>query len=195
LADRLSPAAVSERRELTIVDIRSFEEREVMGWIPGSLHVNGDELLRVADEDAPVVLACASGRRSAALAERIGSGGLRVYDLEGGLLAWQKTLPVCQFPDEPCDPVSRRDFLRQLRSCFVVESVESGAIERDGVDPVSTVEAIIGDLPDDADLPTLFASIDRLALEAWRHGHRLDFIAANVSRFYGLARCVDSAVR
>ena len=72
-----------------LVDVRSAEERKFVGHVPGSLHVawaTGTSLTRnprfvreleakVGDKDAPVLLLCRSGKRSAQAAEAAAKAG------------------------------------------------------------------------------------------------------------------------
>ncbi|MCB9694182.1 MAG: rhodanese-like domain-containing protein [Alphaproteobacteria bacterium] len=196
MAARVTPGELVELRAL-VYDIRLWEEREVMGWIPGSLHrpppASLDDLL---DEERPVVLACATGRRSLELADRLAGSNVQVLDLAGGLLSWQADFPVCRVPEGPThadDALSMEAFVKQIRSCFVVESVESGAIEAPAVDPVAAVSEILDGIETDRKVTQLWARIDALASQAWVHGHRLDFIAEHVMQFYALALKVKLA--
>lgn len=188
MGQRLTPEQVVERRDTTLVDIRTAEEREVMGWIPGSIHAEGDSVVNVLD-DGPVVLTCATGRRSLELANRLEKGNFEVYDLEGGLLGWQARYPICTLPTGgPPDPITVQQFIKRIRSCFVVEAVESGALEQSTTDPLSEVEQLFGDLHPTEPITDVWARIDRLAVRGWRQGHRLDFIVEHVGQFYGMAR-------
>jgi rhodanese-related sulfurtransferase len=84
---------------VTLIDVRSAEERKFVGHVPGSLHVawaSGTALTRnprfareveakVKDKSAAVLLLCRSGKRSAAAAEVLAKAGYsNVYNvLEG----------------------------------------------------------------------------------------------------------------
>ena len=73
---------------VTLVDVRSAEERKFVGHVPGSLHVawaTGTALTRnprfvreleaKVGKDAPVLLLCRSGKRSALAAEAVAKAG------------------------------------------------------------------------------------------------------------------------
>jgi rhodanese-related sulfurtransferase len=93
--ETISAAAAAEfaaRENVLLIDVR--EERE---WVTG--HINGSRLVPLdqfrADPDAvlsrdlPIIFICARGVRSltaAKLAERLGYE--RLYNLEGGTIAW-----------------------------------------------------------------------------------------------------------
>jgi monothiol glutaredoxin len=81
-----------ERIEL--VDVRSPEERAIARLDRArSLDDGGSAYLASLDRDAPIVFHCHHGIRSRAAAERAVQEGFRnVYNLEGGIDAWSRTV-------------------------------------------------------------------------------------------------------
>lgn len=192
MPDRVTPADLLSLRHLPVYDIRPASERlGDLGWIPGSLHVPASTVREFKAQhhaSGTVVLACVSGRRSRALAEELAAQGVSVIDLEGGLLAWAAELPVCTTPDacSASGEVSFADFLRRAKSCFVVESVESGALEAQSADPLAVIQTVFDEL-DPGSVRALWSSLDWLAFAGWQAGHRVDAIAKHVTDFYLLA--------
>ena len=93
----VDPAEVSEHlgNGVTLIDVRETEEWD-RGHIPGAVHVPRGYLESridgaVADRDAPVVLYCASGQRSAlaahTLTELLGYSDVR--SMTGGITLWK----------------------------------------------------------------------------------------------------------
>ncbi|MCW5520724.1 rhodanese-like domain-containing protein [Aureitalea sp. L0-47] len=80
--------------DVQVVDVRTPEE-VAEGTIAGSIHFDFyaddfKEQLKVLDKDNPVYVFCRSGRRSADTAAMMEEMGFtRVYDLDGGIVAWQ----------------------------------------------------------------------------------------------------------
>ena len=115
--ERLEPAeALAAQREgALVVDLRSVDERERAGVIPGALHVPRSVLEwrldpesehhnpDACDLERQVVLVCADGYSSslaAATLQELGFG--RATDLAGGFNAWQAAgLPVAAAPPPP----------------------------------------------------------------------------------------------
>lgn len=108
---RLSVAQLAERmasvRELVVVDLRNPGET-ALGMIPGAKELALPALLRRLDEldpEAPTVVHCAGGYRSAIGASLLRSKGFRdVSDLLGGYDAWiareiPATLPAIDIAD------------------------------------------------------------------------------------------------
>jgi rhodanese-related sulfurtransferase len=102
--------------DIVLVDLRSHDERERDGVIPGSIHVprsvlewrcdpdSGWSNPKVADRALPLVLVCAHGYSSSfAAATLVELGFERAGDLAGGFEAWRDAgLPVVAAP-EPAD--------------------------------------------------------------------------------------------
>lgn len=78
-----------------IVDLRSHRELHEVGLINGSRNFNYDAgrlqtLIDNVNEDTAYFLYCASGNRSSkASQELINAGATKVYDLNGGINAWE----------------------------------------------------------------------------------------------------------
>lgn len=178
-------------RDRPIVDIREPEERRCLGWIPGSRWVPFRDVTRLSDP--ALVVVCQSGRRSAEVVRTLGRA--RVHSLAGGVLGWTSAgLPLCR-PEsvtapESGGPLDRRELVRLVRSCFVVEAVVTRGDDPGALDPVSTIEALFTR----TGLPTsrgdFEARLDRLAEAAWHNEHGLAEIARNVERFYAMAERV-----
>lgn len=88
------PGDVATASGLTIVDVRETSElTDDLGHIHGVRHVPLQALLDGGlpdlPQDAPVVLVCRSGRRSATAAASLVARGYReVYNLVGGMIRW-----------------------------------------------------------------------------------------------------------
>lgn len=107
----LSPAEFEKLIEsdanVALVDVRTAEEF-AEGHIPGAVNVDAtadgfvEEISARYPKDKPLALYCRSGRRSADAAGKLVEKGYKtVYDLDGGILAWEKAgLPVTDGPDD-----------------------------------------------------------------------------------------------
>ncbi|MBW4468331.1 MAG: rhodanese-like domain-containing protein [Pegethrix bostrychoides GSE-TBD4-15B] len=86
----LTPAQLkSSQNELLVVDIRGWFEYW-MGHIPGAERSSQNRILQEIPKDQSVAITCLSGYRSAIAAQWLVAQGYRqVYNLQGGLLAWQ----------------------------------------------------------------------------------------------------------
>jgi len=84
-----------ELKEALVVDVRTFQEY-AQGRIQGAACIPVDEItLRarelLADKNKPVLVYCRSGSRSAYAANALQAIGYsKVFNLAGGILAWQK---------------------------------------------------------------------------------------------------------
>jgi rhodanese-related sulfurtransferase len=82
-------------QKAVIVDVREDSEWNEQ-HIPGAIHIPLGQLNeRLAElkqyKDSPVIAQCRSGKRSAKAADVLTSAGFsKVYNLEGGILAWDK---------------------------------------------------------------------------------------------------------
>jgi rhodanese-related sulfurtransferase len=108
---RYTPAE-ARAADIVLVDLRSHDERERDGVIPGSIHVprsvlewrcdpgSGWSNPNVADRSLPLVLVCAHGYSSSfAAAALVELGFERAGDLAGGFEAWRDAgLPVAAAP-------------------------------------------------------------------------------------------------
>lgn len=93
-------AALEEKEEVQLVDVRSKEEFG-SGHIENAVNydVNADdfrEQLGSLDKNKPLFLYCAAGTRSGKASEIAAEAGFKeIYDLSGGIRAWQAgQLPV-----------------------------------------------------------------------------------------------------
>ena len=93
----VDPAEVSEHlgNGVTLIDVRESEEWD-RGHIPGAVHVPRGYLESrvegaVSDRDAPVVIYCASGQRSALAAHTLSEllGYTNVRSMTGGITLWK----------------------------------------------------------------------------------------------------------
>ena len=99
LKPHAAEALVSEGA--TLVDVREPGELVTDGRFPGAVHIPLGELSERAGEleGGRLVLACRSGARSAMAAEALRASGFDAYNLEGGILAWERDgLPVERNP-------------------------------------------------------------------------------------------------
>jgi rhodanese-related sulfurtransferase len=102
---RYTPAEAAAAGDVLIVDLRSVDERERSGVIPGSKHVPRSVLEWRADPtsewhdselaDRRLVLVCAQGFSSSLAAASLVELGVDAGDLDGGFEAWAAAgLPV-----------------------------------------------------------------------------------------------------
>ncbi|MEY2666702.1 MAG: hypothetical protein RLZZ384_873 [Pseudomonadota bacterium] len=91
----IEAAAMQNERHAVIVDVRETDEWNA-GHIAGAIHIPlSDVKNRVTElekyKDSPVITQCRSGARSAKAAEVLKNAGFSaVYNLDGGINAWQK---------------------------------------------------------------------------------------------------------
>jgi len=95
LAERL------QKGELSVVDVRARDEWNE-GHLPGARHIPLGLLpARIAELPlGPLVMQCLTGSRSAIAASIVAARGKEVWNLEGGLAAWQQA----GYPVETTDP-------------------------------------------------------------------------------------------
>jgi rhodanese-related sulfurtransferase len=114
---RYEPREALERSNVgsVIVDVRSHDERDRDGVIPGSVHVprsvlewrvdpdSGYSNPLVADKDVELILVCHEGYSSSLAAASLrGVGRARVADLVGGFVAWREAgLETISAPPRP----------------------------------------------------------------------------------------------
>ena len=75
-----------------LVDVRTPEEY-AMGYIPGAVcmdfrNPNFDNMITQLDKNLPVAIYCRSGRRSKIAASKMSAIGLKVYELNNGIIMW-----------------------------------------------------------------------------------------------------------
>jgi len=96
--ESLSPRAASSMsaaQKAVIVDVREDSEWNEQ-HIPGAIHIPLGQLNeRLAElkqyKDSPVITQCRSGGRSAQAVDVLTSAGFsKVYNMEGGIIAWDK---------------------------------------------------------------------------------------------------------
>ena len=95
VSPRAAEALVREGARL--VDVREPEELVADGRIEGALHVPLGELSQRAHElaDERLVIVCRSGARSGMAADALRASGWEAYNVDGGILAWERDgLPV-----------------------------------------------------------------------------------------------------
>jgi rhodanese-related sulfurtransferase len=95
----LQPHAAEQlvREGATLVDVREPGELRDDGRFPGAVHIPlGDLGARASElQGERLVLACRSGARSAMAADALRASGYEAYNLDGGILAWERAgLPV-----------------------------------------------------------------------------------------------------
>jgi rhodanese-related sulfurtransferase len=102
---RYTPAEAAAADDVLLVDLRSLDERERTGVIPGSVHVPRSVIEWRADpsssshdprlEGRRLVLVCAQGYSSSLAAATLVELGVDAGDLDGGFEAWVAArLPV-----------------------------------------------------------------------------------------------------
>ena len=98
---------LEEKRPLTVVDVRSDEDREQWS-IPGSVHINAYEALKAGKPsalsqaelpaDRPIVTVCNLGKMSERAADELSRRGLDVLSLAGGMKAWSLSWNTAEVP-------------------------------------------------------------------------------------------------
>lgn len=83
---------IESREDLLIVDVRGYDELH-SGWIDGSTFMPFTEIVQgrmAPPRDRPILLVCAVGGRSLALAPAmVQAGWPEVYNLTGGIAEWK----------------------------------------------------------------------------------------------------------
>jgi rhodanese-related sulfurtransferase/glyoxylase-like metal-dependent hydrolase (beta-lactamase superfamily II) len=147
--ERMSRLAVAQLKQrmaevpgLVLVDIRNPGET-ALGTIPGAVEMGLPAMLRRQDEldkDAPIVVYCAGGYRSAIASSLLRSHGFTdVSDLVGGYTAWTGTEPVEGIPAITVEEANADP------SLLVVDVREP--FEWDEVHAPQAVHVPLGDLP------------------------------------------------
>lgn len=92
----ISPAEFKEKSvNQILVDVRTPEEFKE-GHIEGAININFNdatflEKISKLDKSKPVYVYCRSGKRSSAASAEMSKAGFKnLYDLEGGILNWEK---------------------------------------------------------------------------------------------------------
>ena len=85
-------AEVMTQKDVRLIDVRTAEEY-AEGHLFGAENIDVKDTLfaeRIKGIDGEVAVYCRGGRRSLKAAEQLAAGGCTVYNLDGGILAWQK---------------------------------------------------------------------------------------------------------
>jgi len=86
----IAQAAEARARGVLLVDVREQAEY-AQGHVPGTVNIPMEHLparLDELDRHSPVHVICASGRRSAAMAEFLTGAGFDALNVAGGTSAW-----------------------------------------------------------------------------------------------------------
>ncbi|MCA9618254.1 MAG: hypothetical protein KC731_04515 [Myxococcales bacterium] len=197
----VSPEELAAARWMDVVDIRTDEERDLVGFIPGSVRVPPDridvEWLREWGSSC-AVLVCTTGHRAERIVEDWPAGNHSTLGwLRGGVLRWQELgLPIVTDlvevnGFEVADASTPDALVSLLRSCFVAEVIEGAMQHDDAIDPIEVFDAaldaagIVDRACEPDDLPAL---IDHLAAAHRRLGGPMGRIAQNVGAMRMLAR-------
>ncbi len=183
---------------LYLVDIRPTAERySAIGFIPGSRSAPSEQIeadieafLARFEEDSTIVLLCASGRRSAVLAEKIAPvARQRIATLQGGTIGWGAFgLPLCGTrtpPPENIPNISLIDKLpRALVACFTAESIENTLDGLEASEPAAIVQSIVNEhCAKGLTLASLESALEHLGEVARRSGFRLSRVQENMDAF------------
>lgn len=98
----LTPAQLKSRQnQLLIIDVRGGFEYW-MGHVPGARRFSHQRILKEVAKDQAIAVVCLSGHRSTMAAQWLIAQGYRqVYNLQGGLLAWQSAGYAVQRGNRP----------------------------------------------------------------------------------------------
>ena len=92
-----------DKRQVIIADIRD-EQSYSSGHIEGAWHLTSANLghfIQQHDLDTAVVVVCYHGNSSQGAAQYLVQQGFdEVFSMDGGMAAWQQTLPVVRGTDE-----------------------------------------------------------------------------------------------
>lgn len=203
----LQPADFATRRDLVLVDLRpASERRSEVGFLPASLSLpkaTWDDAeptlveLAALDDVKAIALYCTSGRRSAEARESLEKqSALPVWNLEGGVLAWEAAgLPVCRLSKAPPDfPRSVLEYRRHLVACFVGANAE---IALDSGARAEPYEMLLGcferaGVPwEEPTIDGLYRVLDWAAVTTFRAGGSLADIAENVGGMVTMLRALE----
>lgn len=85
-------AEVMTQKDVRLIDVRTAEEY-AEGHLFGAENIDVKDTLfaeRIKGVEGKVAVYCRGGHRSLKAAEQLAAGGCTVYNLDGGILAWQK---------------------------------------------------------------------------------------------------------
>lgn len=89
--DPIGASGLVVKSGATLLDVREDDEWAA-GHAPGAVHVRlGEVDPRTFRPAVPVVAVCRSGGRSGVAAKKLAEAGVSVYNLVGGMGAWQKS--------------------------------------------------------------------------------------------------------
>lgn len=197
---RVSSQDAVENPRWYLVDIRPLDERKgSIGYVPGSRAVPTESIVEdleafasSVEKSATVVFVCASGRRSAILAEQLaGRVPQTLATLEGGTLGWTAAgLPTCGLEPPATDAIpmvpSIDKFPRALLACFAAESIENTLDGRvsDEIDANEVIQqAIAGACAGKVSARCLEVVLERVSEIARRSGFKLSRIRENTDAF------------
>lgn len=81
--------------DISLIDVRTPEEF-AEGYIPGAINIDSSDsdfaenIMSRFKAPAKIALYCRSGRRSGEAASLLSTQGYEIFDLDGGILAWEK---------------------------------------------------------------------------------------------------------
>lgn len=79
----------AQEKQLLIIDMRGWLEYW-MGHVPAAQRLSRNRILKDIPKEQAIAITCLSGHRSEIAAQWLVTQGYRqVYNLQGGLLAWQ----------------------------------------------------------------------------------------------------------
>lgn len=193
---RMSADELARDRTAVIVDIRQAEERDAVGWVPGSLwrpHTEPTaEWAKTLPEGEPLVLVCMTGRRTFELLgelKPIREG--RVTDLEHGTMGWGGSgRPLVRtdphvLPEglrTQIGPISLPAFKREVLSCFVATAIKVDSTDQLDENTPDDVYSVFPEGPTPVEAAR--EGIDRLAARAFHEGYPLDLIAQNCTYYH-----------
>jgi rhodanese-related sulfurtransferase len=91
----------SRQKQLVVIDVRGWLEYW-MGHIPGAQRLSQNRILKDIPNDQAIAITCLSGHRSAIVAQWLVTQGYhQVYNLQGGLMAWQSAGYLVQRGNRP----------------------------------------------------------------------------------------------
>lgn len=133
LEGKLSSAAfqqMMDNEDVVILDVRTpreFKKGHIKGAVNYDIHSRKfDKHISTIDKNKPVLIYCKSGVRSADAARRLGNMGFDVvYDLQGGILAWEHAgFPLAAVDLHTTDDaftLADLDRLRQEHSLLLID--------------------------------------------------------------------------
>lgn len=113
---------INSTPNVVVLDVRTKEEVE-SGFIENAININynSDEFkneVAQLDKNKVYVVYCLSGKRSASAASYMLSNGFKeVYNLDGGILAWQNdNLPLVTTSAKVADKISLEEYNKMITS-------------------------------------------------------------------------------